>query len=483
MRTALFLIIFFNMNHVVADDRPNIIFLMTDDQNVRSLGCYGAPCVKTPNIDALAADGVAFDRHYDTTAICMACRATVMTGLLEYRHGVNFDTGTTGDGLMRREDWEKSYPMLLRNAGYRTAFAGKFGFMIEDASKSGRYPENDFDVWGGGPGQTSFVTAKNKSMAKYAQKYPHATRSYGAFGSDFIRESAEKNQPFCLSISFKAPHRPVQPDPLFDDIYAGALFPKPENFGREHGTHFSEQSRRGRQYQRFEEWHYNDSYDEVMAKYYQLIYAVDVAVGMIREAVETAGIKHKTLIIFTSDNGYLCGSHGYGSKVLPYEESSRVPLIIYDPRSEKKADRCNVVTGNIDLAATILDASLGRPNHGNGTSLLKHYVTNNNPKQDRIIPLINVWGPEQVFSLGFVKGDWKYIYWPYTGDGMKATAEMYNLKEDPLELHNRINDKSIQGIRLQLEGDYTDLIQAWTQQSIDRPHYKHAATLFTRQER
>ena len=320
-------------------------------------------------------------------------------------------------------------------------------------------------------------------MAKYAQQYPHATRSYGAFGSDFIRESAEKNQPFCLSISFKAPHRPVQPDPLFDDIYAGALFPKPENFGREHGTHFSEQSRRGRQYQRFEEWHYNDSYDEVMAKYYQLIYAVDVAVGMIREAVETAGIKHKTLIIFTSDNGYLCGSHGYGSKVLPYEESSRVPLIIYDPRSEKKADRCNVVTGNIDLAATILDASLGRPNHGNGTSLLKHYVTNNNPKQDRIIPLINVWGPEQVFSLGFVKGDWKYIYWPYTGDGMKATAEMYNLKEDPLELHNRINDKSIQGIRLQLEGDYTDLIQAWTQQSIDRPHYKHAATLFTRQER
>ena len=115
MRTALFLIIFFQYEScAVADDRPNVIFLMTDDQNVRSLGCYGAPGVKTPNIDALAADGVAFDRHYDTTAICMACRATVMTGLLEYRHGVNFDTGTAGDGLMRREDWEKSYPMLLR---------------------------------------------------------------------------------------------------------------------------------------------------------------------------------------------------------------------------------------------------------------------------------------------------------------------------------------------------------------------------------
>ena len=479
MRTTLFLIILFNATLAVADDRPNIIFLMTDDQNVRSLGCYGAPGVKTPNIDALAADGVAFDRHYDTTAICMACRATVMTGLLEYRHGVNFDTGTTGDGRMTREDWEESYPIVLRNAGYRTAFAGKFGFTIEDTSKGDRYPEDDFDMWGGGPGQTSFITAKNKSMLQYAKKYPHSTRSYGAFGSDFIKESVKKNQPFCLSISFKAPHRPVQPDPLFDDIYAGARFPKPENFGREHGMHFSEQSRRGRQYQRFEGWHYNDSYDEVMAKYYQLIYAVDVAVGMIREAVETAGVKHKTLIIFTSDNGYLCGAHGYGSKVLPYEESSRVPLIIYDPRSEKKADRCNVVTGNIDLAATILDAALGRPNHGNGTSLLKHYVNNNNPERDRIIPLINVWGPEQVFSLGFVKGEWKYIYWPYTGDGMKATAEMYNLKEDPLELHNRINDNAIRDIRVQLEKDYANLVHDWKQQAIHRPHYKKAATLFT----
>ena len=479
MRATFFLIIFFNVTYSVADDRPNIIFLMTDDQNVRSLGCYGAPGVETPNIDALAADGVAFDRHYDTTAICMACRATVMTGLLEYRHGVNFGTGTVGDGQMRKEDWEQSYPMLLHKAGYRTGFAGKFGFTIEDTSKSGRYPEDDFDMWGGGPGQTSFITARNKSMVQYAKNYPHSTRSYGAFGSDFIKESAKKDQPFCLSISFKAPHRPVQPDPLFDDIYAGALFPKPENFGREHGMHFPEQSRRGRQYQRFEEWHYNDAYDEVMAKYYQLIYAVDVAIGMIREAVETAGVKHKTLIIFTSDNGYLCGAHGYGSKVLPYEESSRVPLIIYDPRSEKKAGRCNVATGNIDLAATILDAALGRPNHGNGTSLLKHYVNNNNPKRDRIIPLINVWGPEQVFSLGFVKGDWKYIYWPYTGDGMKATAEMYNLKEDPLELHNRINDNATRDIRVQLEKDYANLIHDWTQQVIDRPHYKKAANLFT----
>ncbi len=479
MRAFFFLVTFLSMNHLCADDRPNIIFLMTDDQNIRSLGCYGAPGVTTPNIDGLANDGIVFDRHYDTTAICMASRATVMTGLLEYQHGVNFGTGMDGDGQMRNDDWSQSYPMLLQNAGYQTAFAGKFGFTIADGSKSGRYPEDDFDTWGGGGGQTSFITARNKSMKRYAQEYPHATRSYGAFGRDFIKESAKHGKPFCLSISFKAPHRPVQPDPLYDEIYAGKTFPKPANFGRKFGEHFSEQSRRGRQYQRFDDWHYNDSYDDVMAKYYQLIYAVDVAVGMIRDAVKDSGIHHKTLIIFTSDNGYFCGAHGYGSKVLPYEESSRVPLIIYDPRSLKKSDRCHSVTANIDIAATILDAALGKPTHKKGKSLLKHYDTSRT-QGDRIIPLINVWGPEQAFSLGFVKNQWKYIYWPYTGDGMKPTAEIYNLQEDPLELHNRINDSAVKDIRLELEEDYDNLVLEWQQHAIDRPHYKTATTLFFR---
>jgi len=218
-----------------------------------------------------------------------------------------------------------------------------------------------------------------------------------------------------------------------------------------------------------------------MAKYYQLIYAVDVAVGMIRDAVKDSGIHHKTLIIFTSDNGYFCGAHGYGSKVLPYEESSRVPLIIYDPRSPKKSDRCNAVTANIDLAATILDAALKKPTHSNGSSLLKNYTTSTNHHRDRVVPLINVWGPEQAFSLGFVKGDWKYIYWPYADDGMKPTAEIYNLKEDPLELHNRINDSAAKDMRLELEKDYDSLVLEWQQHAIDRPHYKTATTLFSRE--
>ncbi len=454
-----------------ANERPNVIFLMTDDQNLRSLGCYDAPGVKTPNIDALAGDGVVFDRHYDTTAICMACRASVMTGLPEYRHGVNFGTGDDGDGQMMKEHWSKSYPMILRNAGYQTAFAGKFGFTVEDNSQGGRYPVTDFHVWGGGPGQTSFVTAKNKSMQKYAEEFPHSTRSYGAFGRDFIKQSVSAGKEFCLSISFKAPHRPVQPDPTYDHVYANATFPKPLNFGRKHGTHFSPQSKQGRQYERFYEWHYNDQYDEVMADYYQLIYAVDVAVGMIRDALKEVGAEHNTLIIFTSDNGYLCGAHGYGSKVLPYEESSRVPLIIFDPTREKKSNRSNALTSNLDLAATILHATLGITSHGEGQTLLNQY-SGTDMFGDRRVPLINVWGPRQVYSLGFVKGDWKYIYWPYADKNMPASAELYNLRDDPLEMTNRIHDPQAADIRAQLEVEYDQLVSSWEEHAINRTHYK-----------
>lgn len=105
---------------------PNIVFLLADDQSTYSLGCYGNTDVKTPNMDQLASDGVAFDKHYNTTAICMASRASIFTGMYEYKTGCNFTHGN-----MRADVWEKSYPVLLREAGYLTAFAGKFGMEVD----------------------------------------------------------------------------------------------------------------------------------------------------------------------------------------------------------------------------------------------------------------------------------------------------------------------------------------------------------------
>lgn len=468
-----------------ADERPNIVFLMSDDQTIYSLGCYGTPHVQTPNIDQLARDGLVFDKHYVSTAICMASRCTVMTGKFEFKHGCNFEHGP-----LLREHWVNSYPLLLRKAGYVTAMAGKIGFEVSDEPmgkrrgepKASRLPKNDFDRWGAGPGQTSYVTAKNESMSDYAERYPHSTLAYGAFGSDFIEASAHGNKPFCLSVSFKAPHKPADPDPQFDDVYASKKFTRPANYGRQYGSHFSLQSRQGRQYDRFHSWEYSSNYDQVMAVYYQQIYAIDVAVGMIRTALKTAGVEKNTIVIYTSDNGFMCGSHGYGSKVLPYEESSRVPLVIYDPRHQNSGKRLRVssLTGNVDIAPTILQlAQVTIPEGVDGKSLVPVYDDPRTEVHDHL-PLVNVWGPRKVFSLSVVTSVWKYINWPYADADFQRAEELYNLAMDPLELKNLSKRADASQELQRMRRHYDHYVATWKREAAPYHGYAELGDFFDR---
>ena len=425
----VFILAFISLNYTYG--RPNIVFLLADDQAIISMGCYGNSDALTPNLDRLSQRGLTFDNHYDTTAICMASRASILTGKYEYQHGCNFSKGK-----LSTEDIKNSYPNILKRAGYITAFAGKFGINLKS-----ELPQSLFDKWGGGPGQTSYVTAKNKTMRKYADKYPHSTMSYGAFGSEFIKEASKTGKPFCLSISFKAPHMPDTPDSRFDEIYKDKVFRKPANFGREYSKHLSEQSKQGRQWERWESWGYKDNYDEVMRKYHQLVYGIDQAVGMVVESLKENGVADNTVIIYTSDNGFLCGSHGYGSKVLPYEESVRVPMIIYDPRTKTKKNRrrINALTANIDIAPTIVElAGTKGSSQIDGLSLMP--LLNGHQIDIReSIAIMNCWGPVESQYLGIVGKKWKYIYWFY-GEGMKPKEELFNLEEDRLELINASKD-------------------------------------------
>lgn len=456
--------------------RPNIVFLLTDDQSTASIHCYGNDEVRTPNLDKLASEGMTFDNHYASTSICMASRASVVTGKFEFKHGCNFSHGE-----LLREHWLESYPVLLRAAGYRTAIAGKIGFTITDKPGArGTLPESDFDRWGAGPGQTHYETAKNKAIASYAKAYPHSTLAYGAFGRDFIAASAKQDKPFCLSISFKAPHRPVSPDPQFDEVYAGKTFSKPSNYGRDKGAHFSEQSRKGRQYTRFSSWGYEDRYDEVMALYYQQVYAIDVAVGMIREALSTHGVADNTVVIYTSDNGFMCGAHGYGSKVLPYEESARVPLIVYDPRHAKSGSprRTRALTGLVDIAPTILSlASVAQPTGIDGHSLMGIY---DDPGRviHEVLPLLNVWGPEETHYLGVVTQDAKYVYWPYAGEGLTASEELFFTRDDPDELTNAIGSAS--ELETEMRSRYEQVFSQWRAQAVPYHDYERFRVLFDR---
>lgn len=458
-------------------EKPNIIFLLADDQNVSSIGIYGNPEVQTPHMDQLGREGLIFDKHYNTTAICMASRANIFTGKYEYKTGTNFS-----HGHMAPELWQKSYPVLLRKAGYLTAFAGKFGMEVIGKGTNGKQamPEGDFDFWGGAPGQSQYATKQNISMAKYAKEFPHSTLSYGAFGRDVIRASAAKKKPFCLSISFKAPHRPTTPDPQFDHIYQGKTFTKPANYGREYAKHLAPQSKTGRQYVRFHEWKYDNNYDKVMATYYQQIYAIDVALGMIRKELDAQNLTKNTVVIYTSDNGFLCGSHGYGSKVLPLEESSRAPLIIFDPRHANagKGHRSLSLTGNIDFAPTILElAGLDLPSGMDGKSLLPIL---DQPETDlrKQMAFMNLYGSLPTKSLTVLTKKEKYTYWWYGDQTMEPTEELFHIGNDPLELNNLASNPDSKSLLKKMRQNYDQELTAWKNQA--HPLYQKYGTLFDR---
>jgi arylsulfatase A-like enzyme len=419
---------------------PNIIFLFTDDQTVGAMGCYGNKDIITPNMDKLAADGMRFVNHYNTTSICMASRASVMTGLYEYRHGCNFSHGD-----MERRLFEQSYPVKLRHAGYFTGFAGKIGFLLE-GEKFEAF-KKEFDVWAGGPGQTHYETAKNQGIAQYADKYPHSSRAYGAWAQDFLRNAKQSGKPFCLSISFKAPHLPFTPDSIDLKLYeAKRTFTRPPNYGVENGKHLSPQVWSSRAATDYREW-VND-YDNHVRLYYALITGVDAAVGMIREELEQQGLAQNTVIILTSDNGYNSGSHGFGDKVIPYEEGSKSPLIICDPRLPKEyAGRVSdAVTANVDMTATIFAlANVPAPEGMDGKNVLP-LLTHPAGKVRDWLPLFNHWGPASAQSMAIVSPEWKYIQWYYAGrlkseaPALKPTEELFHLTVDRTEMNNLAAD-------------------------------------------
>jgi len=465
--------------------RPNIVFLLTDDQSYLSLGCMGNSQVKTPQMDRLGAEGVIFDAHYDTTSICMASRATIMTGMYEYKTGCNFSRGSLARNL-----WNRSYPSLLRQAGYFTGFAGKFGFAVTDAPDKSNWhsedvmPADSFDVWRGWPGQGKYETGKNKSMRSYADDYPHVTRALGAASRDFIKTAVRQKGPFCLSVSFKAPHSPNSPDPEFDKVYEETKWEQPPNYDEIGAAHLPAQAKSGRQYLTIGGYR-PSSYQKSMRKYNQLIYGVDTALGMIRQELERQGVAKNTVIILTSDNGYNCGAHRFGGKVLPYEEGSRAPLIIYDPRIDASAGgkRCRAVTGNIDMMPTIMDfAGLPIPTNVDGKSL-RPLLDNPKGRVREAMAILNVWGNVPTHEMAIVSERYKYIHWFFAGEGMQAAEELYDRQADPYEMTNLADNPEMRSVLEKMQRWYDSELQRWREQCAQHSGYPDYVTLFDRHRR
>lgn len=406
--------------------RPNILFILTDDQRFDAMGCAGNPIIKTPNVDRLAREGVRFERNFVTTPICAASRASIFTGIFERTHGYTFTKPP-----LTRAFTSISYPVVLRKAGYRTGFVGKFGVAVEKGVE-----EEMFDF-------AKFTSLPHVQTIRGVER--HMTEVEGESVVEFLR-GVKPGQPFCLAWSSWAPHadddNPKQYfwPPGLDDLYRNVRIPVPEMAAPSYYEAQPEFLKHTMSRTRWA-WRFDapEKYQAMVKGYYRMISGIDMVLGRITAELERLGLDKNTIIIYTSDNGYFLGERGYADKWLMYEPSIKVPLVVYDPRAPRE-DRGLVrtdMTLNIDLAPTIMDfAGVGIPPLIQGSSfrpLLGHKA----PAWRTEIFCEELWDNPEIPQSECVRTEgWKFIRYPKHPE----YVEFFDLGTDPQEKRNLAGD-------------------------------------------
>ena len=419
--------------------RPNILLLYADDQRNHTLGCAGHPVVKTPNIDALAKDGLRFENAFVSTSTCWVGRACLFTGCYERKHLYRAQPGPLNPELC-----ESSYFAVLKRAGYRTGHLGKEHVNISTESAAAM-----FDV------------RRKISRRPYFKKQldgseRHETQILGDWATEFLKEQP-KDQPFCLQLSFNATHaedgdkRPGighYPWPkVTNGMYEDQQMPLPKLRDPaiyEAQPDFLKKSINRQRY--FWRWDTPEKYQTNMRAYFRMISGIDHVVGRLVAQLEEQSLADNTVIIYTADNGYYLGDRGFAGKWTHYEQSLRVPLIVHDPRmlEAKRGRVLSELALNSDLASTMIDlAGLPIPDAHTGHSLapLIQGEELSGWRSDFLCEFLAV--PGSIPRWEGVRGtNWVYARYYVHGIGKPPFEFLHDLKSDPDQLSNlALNEK------------------------------------------
>jgi arylsulfatase A-like enzyme len=454
-----------------ADMRPNIIFLLSDDQRDGTFAAMGQPWVKTPHVDQLIHNGVRFANTYIAEPTCMPSRAALFTGVHERVNGIGFSSPYA----LSDEQWAQSYPALMRNAGYFTGFIGKFG--IERYTFRGQ-ADKKFDFWRGYDGWAKFwVRERPGCEILWDSEYDIITDVDGDSIQRFLA-AAPSDKPFCLSVSFAVPHGSqtmsmygprgmtwaanenpkLKGNPFYDTLYRPLPGTIPEDTATDAGR-FIPESILNQEHGRKALYEYNytrPTCTEHWIRYYQQISAMDKSIGDMMATLKRKGLDQNTVVIFCSDNGLLMGEYGMGGKALLYDLASKVPTFIYDPRlPEAMRGRTDKhLVSSLDLTPTILDyAGIPAPSHMEGRSLQPLMLNENVPWREELFL-------ENLFTLrgtplqeGIRRDRWKYVrmfkvpkpVYLYEDEDLLSLGlrkpdfeQLFDLKHDPTEHHNLV---------------------------------------------
>jgi arylsulfatase A-like enzyme len=396
--------------------RPNVLFVLMDDMRWDLMGCAGHPVVRTPSLDRLAQEGARFTNAFVCLSLCSPSRASFLTGLYPHVHGVL--------GNRTPLDFSRlvTFPQRFQRAGYRTAMFGKWHMGVDADPKPG------FDHWACFKGQGTYfdpqlnVNGEVQSLQGFTDDV--------TTGLTAAWMTQEDERPFLAVLGFKSCHSPFEPPPRMARVYEGLTMPRPPSFDRPMPDQPA-------WIQKFDDTGHTPysriPADELASRFARLVTAADENIGRLMEALERAGQLDRTLIIFSSDNGFLVHEHGLYDKRAMYEESIRIPLLMRYPPLVRRGV-VDDITLNIDLAPTLMDLiGVEGAQETQGLSLLPALQNRRRSKRSILFYQYDRETPYSTPSLmGVRTPEWKLVQYQEEGQA----HELYNLKQDPYEMRN-----------------------------------------------
>jgi arylsulfatase A-like enzyme len=441
-----------------ARDRPNIVFIMSDDHAAQAISAYGSKLIKTPNIDRLAKEGMKFENCFVTNSICTPSRAAILTGKYSHLNGVPvFNHLDTSQPLLSK---------YMRQAGYYTGMIGKWHL----GGQNPYTPENGkpagFDYWNILPGQGAYFDPMMIEMGERKKYTGYTTDILTDLSIDFIKNRPQ-DKPFFLMYHHKAPHRNWEPDekhrkqyenyepPIpatFDDDYKGKSDAS-RNATNHIDTDLNERDLKmkppeGLSGAALKEW----KFKRYMQDYLACVQAIDDNIGRFLDYLDKAGLAENTIVVYTSDQGFFLGEHNMFDKRFMYEESLRMPFLIRWPKQIKAGGVSQQIILNVDFAPTFLDAAgMKAPADMQGRSILP-LLQGKTPKDWRTAMYYRYYHPGDhnvAAHYGVRTMRYKLIYYHKLDQW-----ELYDLQKDRLEMRNEYSNpafgKIVSSLKLEM---------------------------------
>lgn len=473
---------------VESQKRPNILFIMADDHAYQAISAYGgalADLAPTPHIDRLAEQGMRFNRAFVTNSLCGPSRAAILTG--KYGHENGFIDNTIGSKFDFRQD---TFAKQLQNAGYQTGVIGKLHL--------GGTPTG-FDYFDILPGQGRYYNPQFENKEGTYEVEGYATEIIADKTIKWLGEVKDSDQPFMAMMWQKAPHRGWEPGPNELGMYENTTFPEPETLFDDYSGNrevaalnymsiadamtidrdlkMTDVPKAGLTPEQLEKWNavYQPIYEQFkkdnptgkdlvrfkyqryMRDYLASVSAVDKSVGKVLDYLKETGLDKNTIVIYTSDQGFYLGEHGWFDKRWMYRESLRTPLIISWPGVTKPGSVDDHMVSNIDFGETLIDvAGAEIPSEMQGQSMLP-ILKGESPSDWRNAFYYHYYEHpsehEVMRHYGITTDQYKLIHFYYDKD----VWELYDLEKDPQEMKNVYDEAAYDEIKLELHAQLEEL--------------------------